>query len=141
MFVMFSTFFPLVPSAPQSFDVERIRDSSSELQVFWEPPLEPNGIITSYKVYCWEKDNNSTSETSTHAQYDNNTVTKTVPGNSSETIVSYLTPYTFYECSITANTSAGEGNSSTTDIARTDESGKFDDQLKNFSYLLLFSCV
>lgn len=73
------------------------------------------------------------SETSTDAQYDDNTITKIVPGNSSETIVSYLTPYTFYECSITANTSAGEGNASATDIARTDESGQFDDHLKTLA--------
>ena len=46
-----------------------------------------------------------------------------VQNGDTSTLVSELTAFTRYECSVTANTSAGEGESSNTHTARTDESG------------------
>jgi receptor-type tyrosine-protein phosphatase Q len=99
-----------VPGEPQSPNTERISDSSTELRVSWEGPLEPNGVIISYKVYCHET--NSTE----------NVTTAVVAGTAREAIVEGLIPYTFYDCCVSANTSVGEGNSSLSARARTDES-------------------
>ena len=106
-----------MPYESQSLDANRISDSPRELQVSWEPPLEPNGIITSYKVYCYE----TGSRVSTN---DEDAVTEVVNGAVTEAVVAGLIPYTFYECYVTANTSVGEGNASESASARTDESGK-----------------
>ena len=49
---------------------------------------------------------------------------KQVPGNETVAVIDNLTPYTFYGCLVTANTSVGEGNSSFIQFNLTDESGK-----------------
>ena len=46
-----------------------------------------------------------------------------VQNGDTATLVPGLTAFTRYECFVTANTSAGEGESSNTQTARTDESG------------------
>ena len=46
-----------------------------------------------------------------------------VQNGDTATLVPGLTAFTRYECFVTANTSAGEGESSNTQSARTDESG------------------
>jgi len=104
-----------------------IPDSPLELHAIWEPPLEPNGVITAYKVYCSVYEDGSgsgyvylTQNTATNSIIS----TSVVPGNVTEAIVSGLTPYTLYECYVTANTSVGEGSASETVVAGTDESGK-----------------
>ena len=38
------------PSSPEKIKV--FMKSASSILVVWAAPLEPNGIITSYKVYC-----------------------------------------------------------------------------------------
>ena len=122
-----------VPFEPQSPRIEMIPNSPLELQATWEPPLQPNGVITAYKVYCFESDAYEdgsgsgyiyltpfTENISTNAIVS----TSVVPGTASEATVSGLTPYTWYECYVTANTSVGEGSASQTAAARTDESSK-----------------
>ena len=84
--------------------------------------MEPNGVIISYKVYCYETDSSGSGSGDIYTEYTNAT-TKVVQSDVTETVVPELTPYTFYECYITANTSVGEGNTSDRVIARTDESG------------------
>ena len=85
-----------------------------ELRVSWQSPAEPNGIITSYTVY-YSKSNGTG---------DDSLATRVVSGGVTETTVQGLTPYTFYDCYTSANTSVGEGNTSDTTTARTDESSK-----------------
>ena len=102
-----------VPSEPQSPSTERVRDSPRKLRVSWQSPAEPNGVITLYTVYCYQT-NGST----------DNIKTAVVAGTDLEAIVEGVTPYTFYNCNVTANTSIGEGPFSKTTTARTDESGK-----------------
>jgi hypothetical protein len=100
-----------VPSEPQSPSTERVRDSPRKLRVSWQSPAEPNGVITLYTVYCYQ----------TNGSTDNIT-TAVAAGTDLEAIVEGLTPYTFYNCNVTANTSIGEGPFSKTTTARTDES-------------------
>lgn len=114
-----------MPSEPQSPNTYQISNSPTELLVSWNYPLEPNGIIVSYRVYCYDS-----SAYSSGGQSDNlteeivvNLTTAVVSGNVTEAVVTELTPYTFYDCYVTANTSVGEGNPSDTASARTDESG------------------
>lgn len=90
----------------------------------WDYPSEPNGIITSYRVYCYET-YDSSGEGETDDSIDVNVTTTVVAGNVIEAVVTDLTPYTFYDCYVTANTSVGEGTASDTDSARTDESGSY----------------
>lgn len=106
-----------VPYEPQSPNTQQITDSPTELLVSWERPLEPNGIITSYKVYCYETE-------SSDAENKTDAITTVVSGTVTQGIVAGLTPYTFYDCYVTANTSIGEGNISDSARARTDESSK-----------------
>ena len=47
-----------------------------------------------------------------------------VAGNETEVTFPNLVPYTVYNCSASASTSAGEGNTTDEVAARTDESGK-----------------
>ena len=105
-----------MPSEPQSPQTERIQDSPNDLLVSWQCPAEPNSVMTSYKVYC-SKNNSSTNE-------DDSLATKVVNGDATETAIGGLTPYTYYDCYVTANTSIGEGNTSETTTASTDDSSK-----------------
>ena len=135
-----------MPSEPQSPNTYQIRDSPTELLVSWDSPLEPNGIITSYRVYCYEThDSSGGGESDLIEELAINFTTAVVPGNTTEAVVTELTPYTFYACYVTANTSVGEGNASDSDSARTDESGNCV-TMDNFNmlyiccfFLLLFS--
>ena len=110
-----------MPSKPESPDADQIRDSPTELLVSWEHPIEPNGIITSYSVYCYDSEIGSAYSSEERDILEEPLVT--VPGDVTEAVVTELIPYTFYNCYITANTSVGEGNASDSTTARTDESG------------------
>ena len=93
-----------VPFEPQSPRIEMIPNSPLELQATWDICRAPAGAL----------------QISTNAIVS----TSVVPGTASEATVSGLTPYTWYECYVTANTSVGEGSASQTAAARTDESSK-----------------
>ena len=99
----------IVPSEPEHVVVLTIEGSPTELQVIWDPPADPNGLVIAYTVYC------------TASGMEHKLV---LSGNTSQVVVTNLLPYTFYDCYVTANTSAGEGNSSIVQSVRTPESGK-----------------
>ena len=104
-----------------------VQGSPSQLQVSWDPPNQPNGLILSYNVYCYELTTNDGSGSGSNDQilYPVDALRLVViPGNVSEAIVSGLIPYTQYDCYVTANTSVGEGNISAVLSATTDESSK-----------------
>ena len=73
-------------------------------------PETQNGMITGYSVYC----NTSVSPI-------------VVSGDTRTENITGLLPFTYYECSVTANTSAGEGNPSDADTAQTVEDGENND--------------
>ena len=89
----------------------------------------PNGVILHYTVYCAEAMSETGSGTSgigghSPGTSDISSVVSTASGNETSAVVTGLTPYTFYDCYVTANTSVGEGNESIMDSAQTSESGQ-----------------
>ena len=106
-----------VPSNPQ-ITVSGRSNEPNELLVNWTAPDSPNGIILYYTVYCNKDDDQGSSGILTPD------VVVTVLGSYHSALVTGLTPYTLYNCYVTATTSAGEGNSSMVVTAQTDESGK-----------------
>ena len=79
----------------------------------WTAPESPNGVILNYTVYC----NDSES-----------VVTVSVSGTELSAVVMNLTPFTYYNCYVTANTSVGEGDQSQIRSNKTDESGESHEQ-------------
>ena len=96
-----------------------------ELLVTWDPPAEQNGIIVLYTVYCYElsMEENHTSANAIASQPEY----REVPGNETYAVLVNLIPYSLYGCQVSANTSVGEGNFSSTQFNITDESGKYFD--------------
>jgi len=114
-----------VPSEPQNPNVLTIVGLPTELLVTWDPPAEQNGIILLYTVYCYElsMEENHTSAIAIASQPEY----KEVPGNETYAVLVNLLPYSLYGCRVSANTSVGEGNFSSTQFNITDESGKYFD--------------
>ena len=129
----------------------RVIGSPTKLYIQWKPPEGPNGIIVAYSIYCkvmvvndvqqilGSVSGSGSSESipitassgllmseevnglGDISDYAISVVTK---GTELKAFVENLTPFTNYECFITANTSAGEGSSSRIVTATTDESSK-----------------
>ena len=114
--------FCTVPTEPRNVSVTRVVDSPTQLHVQWKEPEDHNGIIQAYTVYC---------RTNTIPETDVIVIYQVVLANQLETLVDELTPFTVYECYVTANTSAGEGNPSVALTAVTDESSKLNER-QNF---------
>ena len=76
--------------------------------------------MTGYTVYCTVSQNQTYPE-----QVPIGSSTHTVINVTSQTSVylSGLLPFTFYQCYVTANTSAGEGSPSITGISQTSQAG------------------
>ena len=117
---------------PEEPITKTILGSPLQLLVSWQLPSEPNGVILSYTVYCYESQDSDGSGSGGYNNYllpmldtiTPGTIVQTVaPGNHSQLIVSGLIPYQTYDCYVTANTSAGEGDPSFINSAKTDESG------------------
>ena len=119
----FLFFYGTVPSQPLNPNVKTVVGSPTELLVTWDPPAEGNGIILIYTVYYFTlrmAENQIFSNITTiQAPLDH------VLSNETATVLVDLTPYTFYGCQVTANTSVGEGNFSLLQFNITDESGKW----------------
>ena len=99
----------LVPTAPINFMLSRILESSTTLSATWEEPDPANGMITGYTLRC------TASSTTLELEYD-------VDVN--DVMLENLIPFTEYQCTISANTSIGEGPASDMQTAMTDEGGK-----------------
>ncbi|XP_063303215.1 phosphatidylinositol phosphatase PTPRQ [Pelobates fuscus] len=82
-----------VPSSVQNIRYQNI--SSTSIMVFWDPPSEPNGMITHYTVYAMEV---HTSE-AFHVITSNNSI-----------LMTGLKKYTDYKMRIAASTGAGESD-------------------------------
>ncbi|KAG8188904.1 hypothetical protein JTE90_014959 [Oedothorax gibbosus] len=83
-------------SAPRNVQARPL--SSSTVVIQWDPPKEPNGQVTGYKVYYTTRPNLPTSAWNTQP-VDNNQLTT----------ISELTPQTIYTIRIQAFTSRGPG--------------------------------
>ena len=85
-----------------------------ELLATWEIPDPTNGAIISYTVFCRENGTMSDFTVSSDG----------VQGTETMVQLAGLSPFTAYECFVTANTSVGAGNASNVDIETTNEAGK-----------------
>ena len=104
--IFFVFVITVAPSAPRSFSLV-----PSSIAASWNIPLPTNGVITSYTVVC------------------NDTFMLVLQPSPSdlaivETVLTGLQPFTVYECSVFANTSAGRGPESETRVAMTTEAGE-----------------
>lgn len=119
---LISFFLLTVPSQPRNPNVKTIVGSPTELLVTWDPPAESNGIILIYTVYYYSL---NIAENHIFSNLTIQSPLEQVLSNETAAFLVDLTPYTFYGCQITANTSAGEGNFSLFKFNITDESGKY----------------
>ena len=85
----------------------------------WARHIPANGIITAYTLYCTGAEQQFYEDQSVPGQFF-----ESLGGNLSSTTLKNLLPFTVYECNITANTSAGEGNESSS-VMRTSETCKY----------------
>ena len=96
------------PTAPQNFMLETIPMSSSQLQASWNTPNPTNGRITGYIIRCSTPDDPAL---------------LTFEEDRTSLILERLSPFTNYTCDVSATTGAGEGSSSESRTAQTDEDG------------------
>ena len=82
-----------------------VNGSSSTLSASWTEPDPANGEISGYFIRC-----NSVSQFN-------------ISASSTSTTLMGLSPFTEYECVISASTGAGEGSASAPQTATTDEDG------------------
>ena len=133
--------FSIVPSSPLSFALIPVSMQPTMLTANWSAPIPKNGIITSYNVYC----NTSSNQTYPEQVIGSNvpTIRSVVNGMTFIASITGLYPFTQYGCYMTANTSVGEGMSSTTDMARTVENGKSLQSLvsKDNYYSVFMTCL
>lgn len=103
-----------VPSPPRNFTLSTVEGSSQALSAAWMAPDVPNGIIAEYTIRC--------NETASDVILPPFSVLtgSTVLSATLET----LTPFTVYNCTVSASTGAGEGGSSDPQTATTGEDGK-----------------
>ena len=105
-----------------------IPGSPTQLLVVWSSPAEPNGIIISYIVDCYESvlgfDSGSGLEAPSSELANTTLISMAVFGNQSQVIITGFVPYTYYACYVTATTSAGAGSASIVKFLRTDESSR-----------------
>ena len=110
MFIFINIVFPLlsiVPSAPQILEIFEDNTTAVTIQVTFEPPTTPNGIITHYLV------NYSISDNSTNRN-EVSTRVEAVEGQMMYTVeLSNLIEFTSYMIEVSAFTRIGEGNAST----------------------------
>ena len=100
-----SVLFLAVPeSAPEQVSVVAVSPFAVEIE--WNAPAMPNGVITHYNIYT-----------------SNGDLVYTVDGSQGNYVYSGLSPYVNVSVSISANTTAGEGPRSPVVTARTRESG------------------
>ena len=85
------TFIIVPESSPENLKISFI--NSSTLLLSWLQPLIPNGIITKYTISCIGENNKN----------------HTVVTNTTMTLVSNLSPYTNYTCSVFGHTIVGMG--------------------------------
>ena len=111
-----------------------VQGAPSELTVQWSPPVEPNGELVAYTVYCkmssqqplCDCDLGTTSpscscgDMALNVSYHQQAVLPV--GLSHTEVIGGFSPYTNYTCFMTANTSAGESSPGTSLSAVTDES-------------------
>ncbi len=101
-----------VPPAPGDFRLSLVPGEATMLVARWLVPTPTNGVILNYTITC-----QPAVSVTLPAEVS-------PPGSEVTTNLTVLSAYTEYSCSVVARTNAGTGNSSNTDVERTDEAGK-----------------
>ena len=101
-----------VPTRPRNFTLERVPGTPTQLRASWILPDTPNGVILSYTIRCT-------------ATIEASIIIDVVGGDSLTVLLEGLSPYTLYNCRVSANNSAGEGLSTDNETALTDEAGMY----------------
>ena len=96
----------------------------NQLLVAWQPPMTPNGLIVGYTAYCFESRYDRVNGSGSASSSQNITSYVSALGSDTSAIVGGLSPYTRYDCFVTAHTSIGEGEASYAISGITDESSK-----------------
>ena len=138
-----------VPGIVNITDLSLIRGKPRQLFIQWDPPLEPNGVLLVYKVYCKRSAHQIQCQCNTSHQTFcscGGTLFNTsfqqqaafpVKFNQTEIIHGFM-PYTSYTCFMTASTTAGESLPSDFVSAITDESGEQSIQgVVSYMYILI----
>ncbi len=115
---------PVVPTSPLTFALSVVV-ASTELTANWSPPVPARGHITAYTLYC----NSSTQQAYPEISSGAVLAPITVNGDSNMRIITGLTPYTSYDCQVTASTTVGEGPPSNTETETTAQAGTVHVQL------------
>ena len=132
--------YSAVPTAPVSVDVNTVAGQPSQLLVTWQPPDVPNGVVSEYRVFCFESMRAQDSSDGSGEDYDitptsipfqDSVSNTTVLGNELSAVMGGLNPYTRYYCTAIAYTSAGEGEASIFVSAVTDQSSKWQCKIPN----------
>ena len=100
-YIVNSHIFPIVPSPPVNVRATAIDNTT--LSVFWDLPLNPNGIIVDYKVEYMTTTLNTSA---------NSSDVKSVTTTKNQVTLTDLTYLSMYIITVVARTSVGEGNSS-----------------------------
>ena len=115
MYMYFSSlYFYIVPSEPRNLSYVNV--TASSIRVFWDPPLEKNGIILSYTLEYEELVTGMTF------------VIHIPPGSEQERVhvlIEQLMEYDEYEVRVVASTDKGPGNYSRTLNVLTAEHGTY----------------
>ncbi len=123
-----------MPTSPTSVQAETISGQPNQLLVTWQPPSTPNGVITSYKTFCFRSEkgptdvsDNGGSGTETIMNittFEDSISNITVLGSELSAVVGGLDPYIRYDCVVIASTLIGEGPPSYFVSGVTDQSSK-----------------
>ena len=100
-------YFRIAPGPPSNVAINP--QTSRSLLLSWDPPTQPNGVITGYNYSCYQVESNEI-------------ITGSVTTTS--TFIQELLPNTNYYCSVSASTLAGVGHSSPTVNATTYENSR-----------------
>ena len=109
-----------VPSAPRDLNLESVSTDATLLMASWTRPMPANGVIATYTLYCTGVEEQFYEDQIVPGQFFSS-----LGGNVLSTTLENLLPFTIYECYITANTSAGEGDESSPVMKRTNETCTF----------------
>ena len=107
------------PSAPLNFMLMS-GDAATELLASWQAPIPANGIITTYTLYCMGSESQFYTDQISPRPFNLTLIGSLILS----TRVMGLLPFTKYDCSVAASTSAGEGDRSSTVMQRTEEASK-----------------
>ena len=111
--------------------VTMVLGAPTQLTIQWSPPMESNGELLAYSVYCKLSAQQPLcdlyllcrfGDLADNAFYHQQAVLPV--GLSHTQVIGGFEPYTNYTCFMTANTSAGESAAGNSLSAVTDESGK-----------------